>query len=151
MINHFLHSAEQAAVVQSNQGIINITFKNKETALHTILLRIISNFVQKKSTLVIMPDTEDKNQLSHLLQQASLSLAALNITSDQIASEEDFQLIRQKIAQQQSFNIRIDETAGFLYHETQQEILSFYRETYLEELWEGASWRQILDSYITSP
>jgi hypothetical protein len=148
MINHFLYSAEQAAVVQSNQGVINITYKNRETAVHTILLRIISNFIQQKSTLVIMPDTEGKKQLNHLLQQASLSLAALNIDSDQITTEEDFQLIRQKIAQQQSFSIRVDDTAAFLFHETEQEILSFYRETYREQLWEGASWRQILDSYI---
>jgi len=148
MIHHFLHSGEQAAVIQSKKGIVNVTYKNKETAIHTILLRIFANFIQGKSSLVVIPDAEDKKQLTTLIRQCSLNHATLEIILDNETTEEDFHLIRQKMTQLQSFHIENDETAAFLHHETDQEILSFYKNTYLEEIWDGASWREILDTYI---
>jgi len=148
MIHPFLHSAEQAAVIESHKSIANITYKNKETAIHTILLRIISNFIQGRSTLVVIPNTEDKNKLSALIRQISLNPALLEINPDNVTTEEDFHLIRQKMTQFQNSQFENDETADFLYHKTEEEILTYYNDTYLEKIWDGTSWREILDTYI---
>ena len=148
MIHPFLHSAEQAAVIQSHKSIVNITYKNKDTAIHTILLRIIANLLQGKSSLAVIPNAEDKNKLSALIRQISLNPATLEINPDNVTSEEDFHLIRQKMGQLQNLQVENDETSAFLYHKTEEEILTYFKDTYLEKIWDGTSWREILDTYI---
>ena len=148
MVDLFLSSSEQDVITESNQSIINVSYRNVNNALHTVLLRTIKNFISGKRTLVIIPDKEINHAFVSMLQDAGLNDSWLEIDPVKVFSDEEIHLLRKKLTNPLKHYYTTDETATYLYDQLEKEIYCSYKAIYQEKIWSDLTWRETLDSYI---
>lgn len=144
----FLFSEEQSSVIHCKSSITNVRFKNEQTALHTLFLRLTENIIQGKSSWVVIPDKQMQDSLVSMLKSAGMGQALLQINLSKAITEEDLQTLRQKWNHQTPAEISDDPASAFLFAQTETKLNAFFECIYRQPVLENNTWRNILDWYL---
>lgn len=147
-MSQFLSSKEEHAIINTSRTLVNVSYKDDDQAIHTIILRVISNFIDKKSTLIISSDSNIQSKLQATFQAFSLSDIGLKVSMQHSVTESDLHSVRERCTfSQYKENVNPDYT--FHFHHLHEKVTAYYHNLRNVKIWNDKTWREILDGYLT--
>lgn len=142
----FVPSPWYDRLMAHESGLLNIGYKDRQFILQNIFSRLLRNIEEKKPTVVIMPDTAEQKKTEKWLTEAGIRHLALIQDPARPLSETDLARLRDEVPAHNR-DIAIAD-AGYEHDRAMNKMSSFYRRLYSEDIWEGMTWRQVLDSFL---
>lgn len=143
--NTFFPSPWYDKLMTHESGVLNIGYKDRQFILQNIFIRLLRNLEQHKPTVLIVPDAGEQKILDHWLNEVGIRHLAIIHDPSRPLTNSEMDGLRQGEA---ASNKGTYTEAGFDYQRAEQKMAAFYHRVFAEEVWEGMTWRQVLDTYL---
>lgn len=143
---HHIHT-EQKNIVAISAALTNVSFKSDSEALQTIALRLLKNFCERKTTLVVVSDDEDRKQLTQKLSALSIDDLVLNISLQHTVTESDLQFLRNQCSQKSKKTLT-QNTHEYKFLTLSEKIRQHFQKTYITPIFDDKSWTELLYFYL---
>ena len=143
--NIYISLPEQQKILAHGGGILNVGYADKRYVLHTVFLKILRNLTKLRPTVVVVPDADDRHLLMQWIKKAGVSdlVMAQNPVSP-VSPEKIYHAVHKPS------EINAVGDAGFTYGFKVKKALNHYSRVFSENMWEGMTWRQLLDTCLES-
>lgn len=141
----YIASPEQKQIFESKASLLNVNYRELETALDCIALQIRYRILENQTVLVVVPDQKAKTLLETKIKELQLDMFMLSVTSDAMPDKSDFKQLQEKL--NPSDHPSMDLTTQIQsYNRAKEEITSSLRQKYTNPT-QKPTWRQLIDDF----
>lgn len=146
-MNRFIQSSEQLAIVNTTKTLVNVSYKNSDLAIHTVVMRMIRNFKENKSTLLIVPDKTAEHDLMKLLESFDMLDNTFSVSIKNSVNQKDLNIISERCAQKPKIK-DTNPNAEIYFNILHEKTESYYHNLRHTKIWCQKTWRELLDDYL---
>lgn len=141
----YIASPEQNQIFESKSSLLNVNYRELETALDCIALQIRYRILDNQTVLVVVPDQTAKTLLETKIKELQLDIFMLSVTSDAMPERSDFKQLQEKLNPSDHPSTNLTNQIQN-YNRAKEEITASLRQKYTNPS-QKPSWRQLIDDF----